>query len=222
MWEGLGLFLKSLSHLYRLLLFQEGEGVVIAQELVHSIDNKKGKKRFMAIKVDLAKAFDCLEWNFIHKVLKAFHFPNGLLGLIMSCISSSNISILFNGGKLDKFKPTRGIHQGDPLSLYIFLLCMEFLGFLIDKECLEKNWVPMKASRTNVEISHLFSWTILCSLPRSIRGVLHPSKGCLINSVLSRGKPLVWTNLASISPPTPQITSRTTFMRLGHTSHLMP
>ena len=74
----------------------------------------------------------------------------------MNCISSSSISILFNGGKLDKFQPTRGIHQGDPLSPYIFLLCMEFLGYLIDKECMEKKWTPMKASRANLEISHLF------------------------------------------------------------------
>lgn len=57
---------------------------------------------------------------------------------------------------MDKFKPLRGIHQGDPLSPYIFLLCMEFLGFLIEKESMEKNWVPMKASQTNVETSHLF------------------------------------------------------------------
>ena len=74
----------------------------------------------------------------------------------MNCISSSSISILFNGGKLDKFQPTRGIRQTDPLSPYIFLLCMEFLGYLIDKECMEKKWNPMKASRTNLEISHLF------------------------------------------------------------------
>ena len=120
--------------------------VVITQELIHSLDNKKGKKGFMAIKVDLAKTYDCLEWNFIHKVLKAFHLPSALIKLILSCISSSNISILFNGGKLDTFKPSRGICQGDPLSPYIFLLCMEYLGFLIDKECMEKNWTPMKAS----------------------------------------------------------------------------
>ena len=86
----------------------------------------------MTIKIDLAKAYDRLKWNFIYKVLRAFHFPDGLIGLIMSCISSSSISILFNGGKLDKFQPTRGIRQRDPLSPYIFLLCMEFLGYLID------------------------------------------------------------------------------------------
>ena len=57
---------------------------------------------------------------------------------------------------MDKFKPLRGIHQGDPFSTYIFLLCMEFLGFLIEKESMEKNWVPMKASQTNMETSHLF------------------------------------------------------------------
>ncbi|KAK9990873.1 hypothetical protein SO802_025858 [Lithocarpus litseifolius] len=132
------------------------DNVVIAQELIHSIDLKKGNNSFMAIQVDLAKAYDRLEWNFIHKVLRAFHFPDGLISLIMSYISSSSLSILFNGGKLDKFQPTRGIHQGDSLSPYIFLLCMKFLGYLIDKECMEKNWIPMKASRTNVEISHLF------------------------------------------------------------------
>lgn len=41
---------------------------------MHSIDTKKGKTRHMAIKVDIEKAYDRLEWNFIHKVLQAFHF----------------------------------------------------------------------------------------------------------------------------------------------------
>ena len=64
----------------------------------------------MAIKVHIAKAYDRLEWTFIHKVLRAFHFPQMLIDLIMSCISSTNISILFNGGKLKSFKPLKGIH----------------------------------------------------------------------------------------------------------------
>ena len=153
------------------------DNVIIAQKLLHSIDLKKGNKYFMAIKIDLAKAYDRLEWNFIHKVLIAFHFPEGLVDLIMNCISSSSISILFNGGKLDKFQPTRGIRQGDPLSPYIFLLCMEFLGYLIDKECMEKKWTPMKASRANLEISHLFFADDLMFLPRLTRRGLHPSKG---------------------------------------------
>lgn len=134
------------------------DNVVIAQELLHSLDTKKkkGKVGFMAIKVDLAKAYDRLEWSFIHHVLTAFRLPQMLINLIMSCISSTSISILFNGGKLNCFKPTRGIRQGDPLSPYIFILCMEYLGYLINKECMDKSLEPMKASRDNVGISHLF------------------------------------------------------------------
>jgi len=132
------------------------DNVVIAQELLHSLDIKKGKVGFMAVKVDLAKAYDRLEWSFIHHVLNAFHLPRMLIDLIMSCISSTSISILFNGGKLDSFKPTRGIHQGGPLSPYIFILCMEYLGYFINRECMDKRWVPIKASKDNVGISHLF------------------------------------------------------------------
>ena len=130
------------------------DNFVITQELIHSLDNKKGKVGFMAIKVHLAKAYDRLEWAFIHKVLRAFHFPQMHIDLIMSCISSTNISILFNGGKLKSFKPLKGIQQGDPLSIYLFILCMEYLRFLINKSCMEKRWIPMKASKDNVEISH--------------------------------------------------------------------
>ena len=123
------------------------DNIVIAQELLRSLDTKKGKVGFMAVKVDLAKAYDRLEWSFVHHVLNAFHLPRMLIDLIMSCISSTSISILFNGGKLDFFKPTRGIRQGDPLSPYIFILCMEYLGYLINRECMDKRWVPMKASK---------------------------------------------------------------------------
>ena len=85
---------------------------------------------YMAIKLDLEKAYDRLEWNFIHKVLHAFHFPPKLTRIIISCISSTDISILVNGGMLDSFEPSRGIRQGDPLSPYIFILCMEYLSHL--------------------------------------------------------------------------------------------
>ena len=130
--------------------------IIIAQELIHSLDKKKGKGGFMTIKVDLAKAYDRIEWSFIHKVLKAFHFPQNLIELIMSCVTTTSISILFNGSKLNSFKPSRGIRQGDPLSPYLFILCMEYLGALIEKECVAKRWIPIKASRENVAISHLF------------------------------------------------------------------
>ena len=60
--------------------------MVVAQELIHSLDKKKGKVGFMAIKVDIVKAYDHLEWSFIRNVLNAFRFPVELIKLIMSCV----------------------------------------------------------------------------------------------------------------------------------------
>ena len=63
----------------------------------------------MAIKINLEKAYDKLEWNFIRDVLNLYNFPQDTVKLIMSCISGSSISVLFNGGKINPFLPSRGI-----------------------------------------------------------------------------------------------------------------
>ena len=132
------------------------DNILIAQELVYSIGNKKGKEAYMAIKVDLEKTYDRLEWNFIHKVLIAYHFPEQLIKLIMSCVSTTSISILFNRSSLESFYPSRDIRQRDPLSPYLFILYMEYLRTLIERECLKGDWVPIKASKNNTGVSHLF------------------------------------------------------------------
>ena len=71
----------------------------------------------MAVKVDLEKAYDKLEWGFIREVLINANVPHDLVSLVMSCVSSVSTSILFNGGNVDPVIPSRGIRQGDPLSL---------------------------------------------------------------------------------------------------------
>ena len=110
----------------------------------------------MAIKLDLEKAYDHLEWSFIRDTLNLYKFPNRLVSLIMSCVSSSSISILVNGGALEPFYPSRGIWQGDPLSPYLFILCMEVLGALLEEKCKAKLWNSVKASQGGPKFSNVF------------------------------------------------------------------
>ena len=129
---------------------------IIVQKLIHSMARKKGRGGVMAIKLDLEKAYDCLEWSFISDTLNLYKFPSRLISLIISCLSSSSISILVNGRALESFYPSRGIRQGDPLSPYLFILCMEVLGALIEEKCKAKLWNSIKASQGGSEFSHVF------------------------------------------------------------------
>ena len=132
------------------------DNAIIVQELIHTIGRAKGNRGFMAIKIDLEKAYDRIEWSFIREMLTLFNFPENLIKLIMSCVTSMSTSFLFSGGSLDHFLPSRGIVQDGPLSPYLFILCMEFLGHLVEEKCAAKLWTPVKVSRSGPAFSHLF------------------------------------------------------------------
>lgn len=132
------------------------DNVIIVQEVIHRFRSFKGSKGAMIIKLDLEKAFDRLKWDFIRKVLTFFNFPPLWIGIIMSIVSTSSLSILLNGNVTDTFHPTRGIRQGDSLSPYIFILCLEYLSLQISAACEAKDWIPFKLSRRGPFLSHLF------------------------------------------------------------------
>ncbi|KAH9673337.1 reverse transcriptase domain-containing protein [Citrus sinensis] len=98
------------------------------KKVVHSMRMKTGKKGFMAIKVDLEKAYDRINWSFIFDTLQQTGIPIQLSRLVMECVTSARMSILWNGEATAEFVPGRGIRQGDPLSPYIFVLCIERLS----------------------------------------------------------------------------------------------
>ena len=101
------------------------DNAIIIQEIIHTMFRKKGRHGLMAIKIEHEKTYDRLEWRFIRDTLNLFKFLTQLISLIISCVSTSSISILFNGGALEPFHLSRGICQGDPFSPYLFILCME-------------------------------------------------------------------------------------------------
>jgi len=85
------------------------DNIVVLQELFHSMRRKSGTKGWMAIKLDLEKAYDRLRWEFIRDTLARMKLPNTLVDVIMNCVTSCSLSILWNGEPTEFFKPSRGI-----------------------------------------------------------------------------------------------------------------
>ena len=128
----------------------------MVQEIVHSMITSRSKVGNLAIKIDLDKAYDRLEWSFIRHTLIFFKFPPPWVELIISCITTSSLSILVNGDHLEEFSPSRGIRQGERGSPCIFILCMEYLAWLIQVEVDGGQWTGIKASRNGPVFTHLF------------------------------------------------------------------
>ena len=66
----------------------------------------------MTIKVDLEKAYDKLEWSFILETLLKANLHSDLVDLIMNCVSSTTISMLFNGGNIEHFDHLEAFVRG--------------------------------------------------------------------------------------------------------------
>lgn len=109
----------------------------------------------MAIKIDLEKAFDKLEWSFIYYMLRFMNVPLSLIQIIMACITSASSAILINGTP-ESFLPSRGERQGDPLSPYLFILCLEYLSLQIENAVQIKKWNPFALNKSKLKIFHCF------------------------------------------------------------------
>lgn len=106
--------------------------------------------------IDLEKAYDRISWDFIRDTLYEAGFNNSWVRNIMECITKARLSINWNGETLEEIAPTRGIRQGDPMSPYIFVLCIERLSQMIIEAEKKGKWKGVRLSRNGPSLTHLF------------------------------------------------------------------
>ena len=131
--------------------------MLVAFELMHHLDHKTARKEgFLAVKLDMSKAFDKVEWGFFSKVMERMGFCNRWRDLVMQCITLVSYSVLINRVTHGNIHPLRGLHQGDPLSPSLFLLCAEGLSALIHQAARNKLITGISITRGCPKVTHLF------------------------------------------------------------------
>lgn len=103
----------------------------MAYESIHYLKRKKGKTRAYVVKLDTAKAYDRVQWDYLRCIMIKLGFRVSLVNLTMNCVETVKFSVRVNVHLSHAFSPTRGIRQGDPMSPYLFLLCAEGLSSML-------------------------------------------------------------------------------------------
>ncbi|KAL2232550.1 UNVERIFIED_CONTAM: hypothetical protein Sindi_1435000 [Sesamum indicum] len=110
-----------------------GDNVLMAQELFSGYNQQRKPPR-CALKVDLHKDYDMMEWDFLFAVLQLYKFSEPFIGWIRECVTTTTFTITLNGGIHGFFTGARGLRQGDPMSPYLFVLVMKILGLMIQQK----------------------------------------------------------------------------------------
>lgn len=131
------------------------DNILLGQELLHSLKVKRGRKSLLTLKLDMKKAYDWMEWRFLLSVLRCFGFYERWVGWVEQCISTVSFSIMLNGSPQGFFKPSCGLHQGDPVSPFLFILRAEVLSRLFAQVESCGNMHGIKVARQAPTISHL-------------------------------------------------------------------
>jgi hypothetical protein len=132
------------------------DNALIAFECIDCIQKSTdGKGKFCAYKLDLAKAYDRVDWKYLEESLHKLGFAGQWISWIMSCVKTVTYSVRLNGELLETFTPTRGLRQGDPLSPYLFLFVAEGLSRLLQREIDAGQIKELKVCRRSPGISHL-------------------------------------------------------------------
>ncbi|KAK1611456.1 hypothetical protein QYE76_035129 [Lolium multiflorum] len=133
------------------------DNALIAFECFYHIQkNKRADDSYCAYKLDLSKANDRVDWNYLRCILVKMGFATEWVNKVMACVTSVKFAVKINGELTNTFAPSRGLRQGDPLSPYLFLFVAEGLSKLLLRAVYNQELLDLKCCRGAPGISHLF------------------------------------------------------------------
>ncbi|CAB4316864.1 unnamed protein product [Prunus armeniaca] len=133
------------------------DNVLAAFETVHCLKRrgKTGKKKLI-LKLDMAKAYGRVEWQFLEQMLRTMGFPIRFIQLIMGCVTTVSYSLLIQGRPFGRIIPSRGLRQGDPISPYLFLIVAEAFSALLQQAERDSRLHGVSIAPSAPSINHLF------------------------------------------------------------------
>lgn len=146
------------------------DNVLITHETLHFLRSSQAKKHGeMVVKMDMSKAYDRIEWDFLKAVLVRMGFHDICICWILECVSTVSYTFLINGSPQGNVIPTRGFRQGDPLYPYLFVLCTEVLSDLCHQAQMNGTLPEVMVAKESPYVNISFLPTIRCSFVSQIR-----------------------------------------------------
>lgn len=131
--------------------------IIAVYEILQSM-RKKNFSRFgsFALKLDTSKVYDKVEWEFVLVLLRQMGFREPWVQKICMCLETVSYSVVLNVEVGELFRPSRGLRQGDPLNLYLFLVCGEGFSALLRSAVTSKSLRGYRINRYAPLMTHLF------------------------------------------------------------------